>query len=650
MKYIKTITITKDPYKGRHIHIKVGTPIPYGAHPSTDGFNFSLMSKNAKRVSLVISLPDDHNPLIEIPFDSKINKSGDVWHIDVVNLPPDFCYTFRVSGKYEPEKGSYFNNETLLLDPYAKAITGGEKWGTVASQKTDDEDHYSYRRCYIPKDEFDWEDDSPINRTLKDSIIYEMHVRGFTQHSSSSVENPGTFRGIIEKIPYLKQLGITAVELMPINEFDENECMFSNPLNGEKLKNYWGYSTISFFAPNASYAASANESSQVTEFKELVKALHKKGIEVILDIVFNHTAEGNECGPTISFRGLDNTIYYILSQDFKYMNFSGCGNTLNCNHPVVREMILDCLRYWVTEMHVDGFRFDLASILGRDHTGAVMSNPPVLEAIALDPILNHTKIIAEAWDAAGLYQVGHFPAWQRWSEWNDKYRDCIRRFFKGDYGVISEMSTRIAGSSDLYGASERKPYHSINYAACHDGFTLYDLVSYNEKHNDANGEGNWDGHSNSLSWNCGVEGDTQKNAIIKLRKRQIKNFIALLMLSQGTPMLLAGDEFCRTQKGNNNAYCQDNDISWIDWDLKEKNYDILRFVRLMISMRRTYETLRRETFFTGDKPFAQALPDISWHSTKVDAPDFGPKSRLLAFLISGIAENDRNKTHDIYVV
>jgi isoamylase len=650
MKYIKTLTIQKDPYKGRNLHIKIGKPIPYGANESSDGINFSIMSKNAKRLCLVISTMEEHQAIIEIPFDPRIHKSGDVWHMEIVNLPPDFCYTYHVSGTFDPANGHFFNSQIHLLDPYAKAINGDEKWGSVPIQAGDAYDeNYAYLRCFIPETEFDWGDDSPINRPLKDTIIYELHVRGFTQHPSSKVTNPGTFRGIIEKIPYLKKLGITAVELMPINEFDENECMFTNPITGEKLKNYWGYSTISFFAPNAAYSASSGQKAQVAEFKEMVKALHEAGIEVIIDIVFNHTAEGTEAGPTISFRGLDNTIYYILDRDFKYMNFSGCGNTLNCNHPVVREMILDCLRYWVTEMHVDGFRFDLASILGRDHTGAVMSNPPVLEAIALDPILSNSKIIAEAWDAAGLYQVGHFPAWKRWAEWNDKYRDAIRRFIKGDSGSVAEMSTRIAGSSDLYGASERKPYHSINYVSCHDGFTLYDLVAYNEKHNQENGEGNRDGHNNNLSWNCGVEGPTHKAAVTRLRARQIKNFIALLMLSQGTPMILAGDEFCRTQKGNNNAYCQDNDISWIDWDLKDRHYDVFRFMCLMIDFRRQYETLRRETFFTGTKPFEQALPDISWHGTKVDSPDFDDKSSALAFLISGVTENDKPKQHDIYV-
>jgi glycogen operon protein len=553
---------------------------------------------------------------------------------------------YRVSGLYEPEKGHYFNSEKMLIDPYAKALTRSNVWQINKSIKNNSDSHW---RCFIPQTDFDWEGDVPINRPLKDSVLYELHVRGFTNHSSSKVSQPGTFMGITEKISYLKKLGITAVELMPINEFDENECMFSNPATGEKLKNFWGYSTVSFFSPNAAYASSAKDFNQVNEFKEMVKQLHKAGLEVIIDIVFNHTAEGNEQGPTISFRGLDNTIYYILNEEYRYMNFSGCGNTLNCNHPVVREMILDCLRYWVTELHVDGFRFDLASILGRDHTGAVLSNPPVLEAIALDPILSRTKIIAEAWDAAGLYQVGHFPAWRRWAEWNDKFRDTIRGFVKGDNGLAPQMATRISGSSDLYGYSGRKPYHSINYITCHDGFTLYDLVSYNQKNNIENGENNNDGSSNNVSWNCGVEGETQKQSVLKLRKRQIKNFIALLMLSQGTPMILAGDEFCRTQKGNNNAYCQDNDISWINWDLKEKNHDIYRFMQLMIKMRNDYPILRRETFFTGDKPSDQGLPDISWHGLRVDNPDFSEKTQTLAFLISGMGENNTTKTHDIYV-
>ncbi len=631
MKYYKSLKIKNGKFAGRVIHLSAGNSTPYGVSHIPGGINFSLFSKSAEYVYLSIFDVEKKGLAVEIPLSPKINKTGDVWHIAIANLPKTFLYAYKIDGPYNPQEGHYFMSDKLLIDPYAKSLAGGEIWGKCMLKG----DSCAFRYSMFPVSDFDWEGDRPLNIPLKDTIIYELHVRGYTIHETSGVEKKGTFYGIVEKIPYLKELGITSVELMPINEFDENECMFTNPVTGERLKNYWGYSTINFFSPKASYASSALNFGQIDEFKYMVRELHKAGIEVILDIVFNHTAEGNENGPTISFRGIENKVYYMLDSENKYMNFSGCGNTLNCNHPVVRELILDCLRYWVTEMHIDGFRFDLASILGRDQNGNVLSNPPVLEAIALDPILSKTKIIAEAWDAAGLYQVGHFPAWQKWAEWNDRFRDSIRAFVKGDMGLAGEVATRIAGSSDMYGDSGRKPYHSVNFVTSHDGFTLADLVSYNEKHNYENGENNRDGHSNNISWNCGVEGPTDKVSVLKLRIRQMKNFFAILLISQGTPMFVAGDEFARTQKGNNNAYCQDNEISWVNWDFKEKNNGLFRFVRELINFRKKHHQLRRETFFTGQAVDPRGLPDISWHGTKLNKPDFSPSSKRLAFMISG---------------
>ncbi|MFH1760559.1 MAG: alpha-amylase family glycosyl hydrolase, partial [bacterium] len=446
-------------------------------------------------------------------------------------------------------------------------------------------------------------------------------MRGFTRHSSSGIKHKGTFRGIIEKIPYLKKLGITAVELMPIHEFDENEILRYDPVTKNKLKNYWGYSTINFFAPRGKYSASGTLGQQVKEFKTIVKALHKSNIEVILDVVFNHTAEGNEFGPTICFRGIDNSIYYMLENGRNYKNYSGCGNTLNCNHPIVQSFILDCLVYWVLEMHVDGFRFDLASILGRDKNGTVLENPPVIERISENPLLRDTKIIAEAWDAAGLYQVGRFPG-DRWAEWNGRFRDDIRAFWRGDKGCVPKFATRFTGSSDLYEHANKRPFHSINFVTCHDGFTLNDLVSYNEKHNLMNGEENADGDNNNLSNNCGFEGPVENKEINRLRERQMKNFILTLFLSQGLPMLLSGDEFKRTQQGNNNAYCQDNEISWLDWDLLKKHRSFFSFVKNLIWFRKTHPVFRRGSFFQGKDTGLNGLEDIKWYDENLKLPDW----------------------------
>jgi isoamylase len=554
-----------------------GFALPMGAFLKPKGVNFAVFTRHAETVTLVLFRSGTEKPCAEIPLDPNVNRTGHIWHILVHGLDPNLRYGYRMSGPCDPKgAGHYFSPKNLLLDPYAKALTGGSQWGVHYCRDGLCSPLSSFqRRCCIVGNEFDWEGDRPLNIPLEKSIIYELHVRGFTRHASSGVPHPGTYQGLVEKIPYLKKLGITAVELLPVAEFNELELTNHNPFTGEKLKNFWGYSPLAFFAPKAAYAVNGRNGNQVREFKEMVKALHRAGIEVILDVVFNHTAEGGSDGPVISFRGLDNIIYYLLDpRSREYLNFSGCGNTVNCNHPLVRHLIMDCLRYWVMEMHVDGFRFDLASILGRDQQGNVLSNPPMVEKIAEDPILAHTKIIAEAWDAAGLYQVGSFSTNRRWAEWNGRFRDDVRRFLCGHEGMVAALATRIGGSADLYQDDGRRPHNSINFITSHDGFTLYDQVSYNEKHNLANGEGNRDGCNNNLSWNSGSEGPTDDEAINELRLRRIKTFAAILMLSQGVPMLMAGDEFGRTQRGNNNAYCQDNETSWLDWELAEKNHGL----------------------------------------------------------------------------
>jgi glycogen operon protein len=526
-----------------------------------------------------------------------------------------------------------FQPEKILLDPFARAVTGGEIWRGDEKRWEKEWPTMRSRRSLITGGHFDWQLDQPLSVPLTDSIIYELHVKGFTCHPNSGVSKPGTYLGLTEKIPYLKELGVTAVELLPVNEFEELEEPRFNPLTGERLVNFWGYQTISFFAPKAAYASDKRLGRQVWEFQEMVRRFHEAGIEVILDVVFNHTAEGNEGGSTVSFRGLDNKTYYLLDEETgQYKNYSGVGNTMNCNHPVVRRMILDCLRYWVTEMHVDGFRFDLASILGRGRNGEVLANPPLLELIAADPILADTKIIAEAWDAAGLYQVGTFPSWGRWAEWNGKFRDEVRRFVKGDNGQVRNLARRLIGSPDLYRTSARTPGHSINFVTCHDGFTMHDLVSYNEKHNEANGESNRDGGNQNWSWNCGVEGETDDPNILGLRQRQFKNHAALLLASQGVPMILAGDEFGRTQGGNNNTYCQDNEIGWVDWSLLEKNRDLFRFFRLMIAFRKHHRSLRCDEFIDVHGPDGAR---VHWHGVNLHEPDWAHHSHTLAMHILG---------------
>ena len=619
---------------GYKLTLSPGHPLPMGASRQNCGYNFSIFSKNATSVSIVFFKTGESDPAFEIELDPDQNRCGEIWHICINGLFEDFRYGYRLDGPFDQENGHHFDKKNILVEPYARALTGGAVWGSPLVRSEGHNFRY-LRRAFLPEEDFDWQGDRPLNRPLKDSIIYELHLRGYTVSPTSGVKNPGTFRGLTEKIPYLKELGITAVELMPVHEFDEEGNFFSNPDTGERLKKYWGYNPFAFFAPKASYAATALDGRQVEEFKEMVRELHKAGIEVILDVVFNHTGEGGDGGPAFSFRGFENSVYYMINEHGQNMNYSGCGNTVNCNHPVVRTLIIDCLRYWVTEMHVDGFRFDLASVLGRDQKGNVLQNPPVLEEIANDPILADTKIIAEAWDAAGLYQVGSFPAWGRWAEWNGRFRDDLRHYLKGDPECVSNMATRVAGSSDLYHSSGRHPYHSINFITSHDGFTLNDLVTYNEKHNLANGEDSRDGDNNNLSWNCGEEGLTDNPSVRRLRARQVRNAIVMLMFSQGTPMITAGDEFLRTQQGNNNAYCQDNEISWVDWTLAEKNMDFLRFCKMLIAFRKKHHVLRRDYFFTGTDTTGDGLEDISWHGIKQGEPDFSEESRVIGILIDG---------------
>jgi len=619
-----------------------GHPLPLGSSRRPEGVNFAVFSRHAHSVSLVLFESGSEDAKEIIPLHPQINRTGDIWHILLHDLDNNLRYGYRMSGPFDPTgEGHFFREEKVLIDPYAKALTGGSDWGTPYSRRGLTAPASTFqRRCCIIDEEFDWEGDRPLNIPLKETIIYEMHVRGFTRHDSSGVAHPGTYQGIVEKIPYLKKLGITAIELLPVTEFNEHEVINTNPLTGEKLKNFWGYSPISFFAPKAAYAVNGRNGNQVREFKEMVKALHRAGIEVILDVVFNHTAEGGSDGPIISFRGLDNVIYYLLDPRTKeYLNFSGCGNTVNCNHPLVRHLIMDCLRYWVMEMHVDGFRFDLASVLGRDQQGNVLSNPPMVEKIAEDPILAHTKIIAEAWDAAGLYQVGSFSTNKRWAEWNGKFRDDVRRFLCGHQGSVADLATRIAGSADLYQGNGRKPCNSINFVTSHDGFTLYDQVSYNVKHNQANGEDNRDGCDNNISWNSGSEGPTQDRTIQRLRRRRIKTFGSILMLSQGVPMLVAGDEFGRTQQGNNNAYCQDNEISWLNWDLAKQNHGQLRFFTQLIALRKRHPVFHRSDFFS-DFP-AEEHKEIEWHSTTPGKADWSATAKMLAFTLHGSRKGKR---------
>jgi len=630
--------------------LRPGVPLLLGASLMKDGVNFSVFSRHADSITLVLFEKGDDEPVAEIRLKPEINRTGDIWHVHVSGAHSSLRYGYRADGPFDPQgKGDCFDGKTLLIDPYARAVEGGEIWGGHPDDHSESDPDASFqRRCLICQDDFDWEGDRPLNLPLSDSLIYELHVRGYTVDKSSGVENRGTYKGLVEKIPYLKSLGVKAVELMPAFEFNELENHQINPKTGQRLKNFWGYSTMAFFAPKASYASQSWDGNQVKEFKEMVKVFHRAGIEILLDVVFNHTAEGDSKGPGFSFRGFDNAVYYILDpKTLDYVNLSGCGNTLNCNHPVVHAFILDCLRYWVLEMHVDGFRFDLATILRRDHRGEILPGPSLVDAIEQDPLLAHTKIIAEAWDVQ-VNQVGAFPG--RWAEWNSHFRDDVRRFLSGEPGMVPQLATRIGGSSDLYKASGRRPYNSINFITCHDGFTLYDLVSYEKKHNEENGEGNHDGSDHNYSSNAGVEGPTNNRLVDDLRMRRIRTFATILMISHGVPMVLAGDEFGRTQKGNNNAYCQDNEVSWVDWKLAEKHTGLLRFFRKMMALRNRHPVFRRSHFVTGEDRNGDRHPDVSWHGLKVNKPDWSKEARVLAFTLDGLELPGEERDDDFFVI
>jgi glycogen operon protein len=570
-----------------------------------DGVNFSVFSKEATSCTLVLYHHGQKVPFQEIPFPDSF-RIGHVYSMMVYGLNIETIeYGYRFDGPYDPKKGLRFDKNRVLLDPFARSISGRSVWGI----EPDYTNPFQYRGQIIRED-YDWLGDKPLEMHPSDLVIYELHLRSFTQHPASEVRYRGTYAGLIEKIPYLKALGVNCVELMPIFEFDEFEN--SREVNGRRLVNYWGYSTVGFLAPKAGYAASARFGMEADELRHMIRTLHQNGIQVILDVVFNHTAEGGEGGPSISFKGIDNRTYYLLTPDGGYINYSGCGNTMNCNNPVVRNLMLGCLIYWVAAFHVDGFRFDLASILSRDEKGVPMMNPPLLESIACDEVLGKTLLIAEAWDAGGLYQVGTFPAYGRWSEWNGMYRDCLRRFIKGEAERLPELILRIRGSDDLY--RQRGPTASINFVTCHDGFTLYDLVSYNEKHNWDNGEENRDGTNDNASWNCGAEGSTDDPEIIALRMRQMKNMLTVLLTSRGIPMLLSGDEFANTQYGNNNAYCQDNEISWLDWNQLERYRDLYDYVRRLIAFRKAHPVLRADSYDFSHN--GTGYPELSFHGTQ----------------------------------
>ena len=600
----------------------------YGACVASNGVSFTINSHGATRCTLLLFKPQASKPYARIPFPDSY-RIGDTYSMLVFDIKPDeFEYAFSFDGPYEPAKGLLFNEENVLLDPYSRAVTGQRKWG----EKPEGGKDFEYR-ARVVKSSFDWGNIKQLEQPFEDLVIYETHVRGYTKDKSSGVSAPGTFAGLKDKIPYLKDLGINAVELMPIFEFDEMES--ARVVDGVQRYNYWGYNTVSFFALNTCYVFNEEHNHEGDELKSLIKALKENGIEVILDVVFNHTAEGNEMGPCFSFKGIDNNVYYMLTPDAHYYNFSGCGNVMNCNHPVVRSFIIDCLRHWAIEYRVDGFRFDLASILGRDQNGAPMANPPILESLAFDPVLGKMKLIAEAWDAGGLYQVGSFPSWNRWAEWNGRYRDDMRSFLKGDDGMAGNAITRITGSRDLYSPESRGHKASVNFLTCHDGFTLYDLYSYNEKHNEKNGWNNTDGDNNGHSWNCGAEGETDDPNVNGLRRRLIKNAFAALLCSRGPAMFFAGDEFCNTQFGNNNAYCQDNIISWLDWSRLEEFKEIHDFVRHMIQFRKEHPILRKMT-----KPSSCQFPEISVHNGTPFNASTDYKTKLIGIMYAGRNEED----------
>ncbi len=620
-------------FRGHPLKITRGHPLPLGPSRTASGVNFVLICRDATSVHLVLSEPCSQDIETEIPLGPQSFRTGDHWHIRIEGLPEEFCYGYRVDGPKGPMHR--YDPSIILIDPASRALSCGRPWGHSGGLP---------RRSLLTRSLGDRMDDINPRTPRSDTILYELHVRGYTVDPSSGVRSPGTYAGLAEKADYLKDLGVTALELLPIDEFDETDCPFSNPTTGEKHRNFWGYNTIAYAAVKAAYAGNWEGGAPREEFRGMVASLHKAGLEVVLDVVFNHTAEGGEGGPTYNFRGLDNSLYYMLDEQGRYLNFAGCGNAVNSNHPIVRSQILSCLRNAVAESGVDGFRFDLASVLGRDRRGNVLVEPPVIDQISEDALLTDTKMIAEPWDAAGLYQVGSFPGGHRWSVWNGQYRDDVRRFWRGDEAMTSALATRLCGSDDL--CHGRGPLHSINFITCHDGFTLADLVSYNEKHNEINGEGNRDGSDCNFSWNCGVEGPTDDPAILAPRARQARNLIATLLVSQGVPMLLGGDEILRTQGGNNNAWCQDNEISWVDWTLARANADFLRFVKHLIALRKRHHVLRRRSFFEAREG---QPPAIVWHGLEPGRPDFSAAGHALAFALDGRRGDRPEVDRDLYV-
>lgn len=630
--------------KPKSFSIEQGAPHPLGSTVDEGGVNFSIFSQNATGVQLLLF--DKHNdkqPRQVIELDPKNNRSFCFWHCYVPKLKEGAHYAYRVDGPRDLSAGHRFDPEKVLIDPYAKGNTD-HLWDRGKACEAGDNLENSMRSVVIELENYDWQKDKPLNHPMQETIVYEMHVGGFTKSPTSGVKNPGKFAGVIEKIPYLKKLGITSVELLPVFEFDDSEIL--RITESGILKNYWGYSTVGFFAPDSQFCVTPETGGHVQEFRDMVKALHKAGIEVILDVVFNHTNEGNHMGPYLHFKGLDNNIYYhhVVGDRQYYMDYSGCGNTVNCNHPIVEKFIIECLEFWVKEMHVDGFRFDEGSILSRGEDGAPLEHAPLLWQIELSEALADTKIIAEAWDAGGLYQIGTFPGY-RWAEWNGRYRDDIRSFVAGKPGIVGAVAQRISGSSDLYQGAGRGPVSSINFITCHDGFTLNDLVSYNEKHNDANGEDSRDGANDNMSWNCGEEGPSSNPELESFRDRQVRNFGAILFLSIGVPMLLGGDETRRTQGGNNNAYCQDNEISWYNWDLIEKNQHLFNFFSELIAFRKRFTTLKRHNYFDGSVN-ERGVADVSWHGCQLNSPGWDdPGCRVLSFTLGGF-----NGEPDLHII
>jgi isoamylase len=627
----------------KRFEIRAGFRYPAGATPVADGVNFSIYSQHATQVELLLFAgPRSLQPFQVIPLEPRGHRTFFFWHVLVVGLPVGTCYAWRMDGPDDTAlSGLRFDREKVLLDPWARAVSDA-LWNRKRASEPGDNLETSMRGVVVA-DTYDWEDDEPLGcHDPEKAVIYELHVEGFTRHPGSGVRHPGTFLGLIEKIPYIKALGVTHVELMPIMAFDRQDVPPGPEALG--LENYWGYSTHSFFSPHPGYCVAEDASAHRDDFRDLVKALHEVGIGIILDVVFNHTAEGGVEGATINFKGIGNdTFYHLDPMDRRnYRNYTGVGNTFNCNHPLAARFIVECLEYWVREMHVDGFRFDLASVLSRGEDGQPLYHAPVLWNIEFSEALSDTRIIAEAWDAAGLYQVGGFPGF-RWAEWNGHYRDVIRRYVRGDKGLVSEVAMRLSGNSDLYQSQDRSPMNSINFITCHDGFTLQDLVSFNRKHNEANGEDNRDGSDNEYSWNCGHEGETGQASISALRHRQTRNFMSILMLSQGVPMLLAGDEVRRTQQGNNNPWCQNNDVSWFDWDLPEVNHDMLRFTRLMIAFRRRHACLMHRRFLTGQERDGFRFPDVSWHGISLHKPLWDhDDAQVLAFTLGRVRPPDED--------